>query len=592
MKRRPAPSAEERGAQEIRAAFRAARPHFIFAAFFSMFVNALYLSTPLYMLQIYDRVLQSGSLNTLFFLTILLLVALAVMAVLDVLRTRLLARAGSRLSNQLSITIMRTMVEVKARGERDPKIAQAMRDFDTARNFFSGPGVQAFFDAPWTIIFLLVIVLIHPILGAIAFGGTLLFVALVYINERLVRDPLNEASDANSLVQNTSEIALNSAEAIRSMGMTEELSQRWGAGRANANNLQVRAQDRSAVMSGIIRFLRFALQGLVLGVGAMLAVQQMTTPGGMIAASILTARALAPLEAAVTHWRGFVSSRQALVRVREALENAPVERNRQSLPRPNGELRVEKVYLRAPQGEGYLLQGVSLGLMAGEMLGVVGPSGAGKTSLARALVGLRRPAMGAIRLDGADVSDWDSDELGQYIGYMPQELYLIAGTVRDNICRFEKGEQVDDKVIAAARLAGAHDMILRLPQGYESFVDQNGGMLSAGQRQRVALARALYGEPAFIVLDEPNSNLDQEGEAALIQTLKTLRERGITTVVMAHRSGVLQIVDRLLVLREGRVEHFGARDQVMAELAEKQKATQARLRAVQGGKTDDGGESA
>jgi len=592
MKRRQAASAEERGAQKIRAAFEAARPHFAAAAFFSIFVNVLYLSSPLYMLQLYDRVLQSGSVQTLLFLTILLVVALAVLATLDIIRSRLLSRAGSRLSNQLSTTIMKTMVETKARGERNPKIAQAMRDFDTARNFFGGNGVHAFFDAPWTIIFLLVVTMIHPILGLIAFLGTVLFVALVYLNERLVRTPLNEANDANALVHSTSEVALNSAEAIRSMGMTDELSRRWGEGRANANNLQVRAQDRSALLSGIIRFLRLLLQGIVLGAGALLAINQLVTPGGMIAASILTARALAPLELAVTHWKGFISSRQALARVREALEGAPIERTQQSLPKPQGELRVEKVYLRPPQGDGYLLQGISFGLLPGEMLGVVGPSGAGKTSLAKALVGLRRPAMGAIRLDGADVSDWSPDELGGYIGYLPQELFLIAGTVRDNICRFDAGEGVDERVIAASRLAGAHEMILRLSAGYDSFVDQNGGTLSAGQRQRVALARALYDDPSFIVLDEPNSNLDQEGENALVQTLKVLKQRNVTSVVMAHRAGVLQIVDRLLVLRDGRVEHFGPRDKVMAELNEKQKANQARLRAVQGGKTDDGGDSA
>lgn len=582
MKRKAA-GLTERGANQIRAAFEAARPHFIFAAIFSVFVNALYLASPLYMLQIYDRVLRTGSLTTLGFLTVLLVVALAVLAVLDTLRARILARAGLRLSNQLSSTIMHTMVENRARGQApNPKMSQALRDFDTARNFLAGGGINAFFDAPWTIIFLVVITLLHPILGLIAAVGALIFLALVYLNERAVRGPLTAANEANASVHATSESALNSSEAIRSMGMTEELSRRWSDGRANAAGLQVRAQDRSAFMSGLIRFLRLLLQGLVLGAGALLVIEQVMTPGGMIAASILTARALAPLEQAVTHWKGFISSRQALTRVKEALNEAPDRDSHQTLPRPSGELRVERVYLRSPSNEGYLLQGVTFGIRPGDILGVVGPSGAGKTSLAKALVGLRAPSMGAVRLDGANVAEWRPEELGQYIGYMPQELFLVAGTVRDNICRFERAPDTDEKVIEAAKLAGAHDMILRLPNGYESFVDQNGGALSAGQRQRVALARAVYGDPSFVVMDEPNSNLDQEGEQALIETLKALKARGASVVVMAHRAGILSLADGLLVLRDGKVEHFGPRDQVMAKLNEKQNTR--RLRTVQGGK--------
>ncbi len=592
--KRNAASVSTRGAKQIRAALDAARPHFVFAGVFSIFVNALYLASPLYMLQIYDRVLRTGSLTTLGFLTVLLVVALAVLAVLDTLRSRILARAGSRLSNQLSSTIMRTMVENRARGEApNPKMSQALRDFDTARNFLAGGGVNAFFDAPWTIIFLVVITLLHPILGLISTVGALIFLGLVYLNERAVRGPLTAANEANASVHATSESALNSSEAIRSMGMTEELSRRWSDGRANAAGLQVSAQDRSAFMSGLIRFLRLLLQGLVLGAGALLVIEQAMTPGGMIAASILTARALAPLEQAVTHWKGFISSRQALTRVKEALNEAPERDDHQALPRPKGELRVERVYLRSPSNEGYLLQGVTFGIRPGDILGVVGPSGAGKTSLAKALVGLRSPSMGAVRLDGANVADWRPEELGQYIGYMPQELFLIGGTVRDNISRFERAPDTDEKVIEAAKLAGAHEMILRLSNGYESYVDQNGGTLSAGQRQRVALARAVYGDPSFIVMDEPNSNLDQDGEQALIETLKALKARGASIVVMAHRAGILSLADGLLVLRDGKVEHFGPRDQVMAKLNEKQNTR--RLRSVQGGKADtdnDGGDAA
>ena len=547
---------------ELRRVLHACRGYFVTALIFSLAINLLYLAAPLYMLQVYDRVISSGSQITLLMLTIVLLVAFVALAGLDAVRARVLTRASIRLDRLVAGRVMTAVIDRAAAfgGAR----SQLLRDFDTFRQFVTGPGIHAVFDLPWAPIYILVIFALHPILGAFAFGCALLLISMALLNEWLVRPPLTESNEAAARNYAFTEMSLRNWEVVQAMGMMTGLLQRWGRDRNRMLERQVNASDRAATMQSIIRFLRLSMQSVILGLGAYLVIERLATIGAMFAASILLGRALQPVEQIVGSWRNLVAARSAYRRIHDLLSVTPVRDPNLVLPRPTGRLAVESLSF-APQGSNKpILRGVSFRIEAGEILGVIGPSGAGKSTLARQLVGIMAPSAGAVRLDGADVSTWPKDSLGRYLGYLPQDIELFADTVAANISRFQDG--ADEKVIEAAQLAGVHEMILRLPNGYETQVGEGGAVLSGGYRQRIGLARAVYGNPSLVVLDEPSSNLDSDGDSALADCITQLKEQRVTVVIISHRPATIGVVDKILLIRDGVAEMFGTRAEVLGKL--------------------------
>ena len=547
---------------ELGRVLRACRRYFVTALTFSLAINLLYLASPLYMLQVYDRVVNSASKVTLVMLTIALLIAFLALAGLDSVRARVLTRASVRLDRQLAPGVMTAIIERPA-GQGGGR-GQLLRDFDNFRQFMTGTGIHAIFDLPWAPIYILVIFALHPLLGAFALASALVLIAMAVINEWRVRVPLNEAGVAASRNYSFTEMSLRNTEVVLAMGMAGGLLQRWGRDRDRLMERQVTASDRAATMTSIIRFLRLSVQSVILGLGAYLVIERVATVGAMFAASILLGRTLQPVEQIVGSWRNLLSARSAFGRVRDLLGAAPPRPESVELPRPQGGLAVEGL-LYAPAGMSRpILRGISLRIEPGETLGIIGPSGAGKSTLARQMVGVLRPSAGTVRLDGAEVCSWPRESLGRYVGYLPQDIELFADTVAANIGRFQTGN--DDKIIQAAMLAGVHDMILRLPNGYETQVGEDATILSGGYRQRLALARAVYGDPALIILDEPSSNLDSDGDAALHDCMLKLRKRGTTIVIISHRPATLGVVDKILLLRDGVAEMFGPRAEILAKL--------------------------
>jgi ATP-binding cassette, subfamily C, bacterial len=536
--------------------------YMVSAAVFSLAINLLYLAGPLYMLQLYDRVLSSSSETTLLMLTIALVIAYVTLAGLDVVRARVLTRASVRLDRRVSPQVLVAIINrsAAAGGAR----SQLLRDFDTFRQFVTSTGIHALFDLPWAPIYIAVIFVLHWALGAFALCCGIVLVLMALLNEALVRMPLSEANIAATRNYSFTEMSLRNTEVVRAMGMTGGLLRRWARDRHRLLERQVTASNRAATMQSIIRFLRLSMQSVMLGLGAYLVIERSATAGIMFAASILLGRALQPVEQIVGSWRNLVSARGAYRRVRELLGANPHREASIELPRPEGHISVEGLAFAVPGSAKPLLRGVAFELEAGQVLGVIGPSGAGKSTLARHLVGVLVPTAGAVRLDGAEVSAWARTTLGEYVGYLPQDIELFSDTVAANINRFQAGE--DEATIRAAKIAGVHDLILRLPQGYETPVGEGGAVLSGGYRQRIALARAVYGDPSLVVLDEPSSNLDADGDAALIDCIKQLKERGATVVLISHRPGAIGVVDKILVLWEGSVQLFGPRAEVMARL--------------------------
>jgi PrtD family type I secretion system ABC transporter len=537
------------------------------AGAFSLAINLLYLAAPLYMLQVYDRVVPSGSQVTLLMLTLVLLMAFAALAGLDVARARVLTRMSVRLDRRLAPRIMTAMIDRRtaAGGAR----SQPLRDFDEFRQFITGAGLHALLDAPWAPIYIAVIFLLHWTLGAFALACGVVLVLMALCNEWLVRAPLREAASATARNYGFSEASLRNTEAIRAMGMAEGVLRRWARDRNRLLERQVVASNRAAVMQSLVRFLRLTMQSVILGLGAWLVIERNVTVGAMFAASILLGRALLPIEQITGVWRNLASVRGAASRLRELFAAQPPRDDQMlSLPRPVGHLSVEGLGFVPSGSSTPVLRGVSFRLEAGEALGLIGPSAAGKSTLARHLVGVLTPSVGAVRLDGADVAAWSRAGLGRYVGYLPQDIELIAGTVAANISRFQPGN--DEATIAAARLAGVHDLILRLPHGYDTEIGESGAVLSGGYRQRIALARAVYGDPSLVVLDEPSSNLDGDGDTALDACIRELKRRGTTVVLVSHRPNTIGAVDKVLMLRDGAVELFEARDKVMARMAHSQ----------------------
>lgn len=538
------------------------RGYFATAAIFSLAINLLYLAGPLYMLQVYDRVISSASQITLLMLTMVLLLGYAALAGLDAVRARVLTRASVRLDHQMAPRVMIAVIDRTARGGSTR--SQLLRDFDTFRQFITGAGVHAVFDLPWAPIYILVIFALHPLLGAFALACCIILILLALINELAVKSPLSEANEAASRNYIFTEMSLRNTEVVRAMGMTAGLLRRWSRDRIRMIERQVTASDRASTMQSLIRFSRLSMQSLILGVGAYLVIERLTTAGAMFAASILLGRALQPVEQIVGSWRGLVSARGAFLRLRELLSAHPPRETGLTLPRPDGQLSVDGLSFAPPGTSKAILRGVAFRIEPGEVLGIIGPSGAGKSTLARHLVGVQTPSAGAARLDGADISSWIRSSLGQHLGYLPQDVELFADSIAANICRFDDGD--DNAIIAAAKLAGVHEMIVRLPEGYDTQVGEGGAILSGGYRQRIGLARAVYGNPSLVVLDEPSSNLDADGDAALAHCILQLKQRGTTVVLISHRPATIGVCDKILVLREGVAEMFGPRAEILSRL--------------------------
>ena len=566
---------------ELVEAFAACRGAFVMTGVFSFFINLLMLTAPLYMLQVYDRVLTSRSDATLVAITVLAGGLLLVMGLLDMVRSRILVRVGTRLDQKLNATVFSAVFARMLRGLQAER-AQPLRDVDTMRQFLTGAGPFAFFDAPWVPFYIGVVFLFHPILGFIALGGAVVLFVIALLSEMLTRKPLQTAGADVAAAYAFADSSLRNAEPLEAMGMLEGLRQRWATRHGKGLALQAVASDRAGALTATSKVIRMSLQVAILGAGAALAIRQEITPGVMIAASILMGRALAPVEQAIGSWRQFVGARTAHRRLQELLDQNQLRPERLQLPKATGSLVVENVIAAPPGAKAPVLKGVSFSLAPGEALGVIGPSAVGKSTLARLLVGIWQAASGSVRLDGAELQHWDRKDLGPQIGYLPQDVELFSGTVAENISRFYP-DPPDEAIVAAAQLAGVHEMVLGLPDGYETQIGDNGTFLSGGQRQRVGLARALYGPPALVVLDEPNSNLDNAGDQALMTAITSLKQRGTTVVVMAHRPSAIAAVDKILMLNEGRVGGFGPKDEVLA------KVTQLTPAAYPVGRTASGG---
>jgi len=535
------------------------RPFFAYAAAFSLAINLLLLVSPLYMLQVFDRVLASRSEETLAMLTVAAVVALAAMAALDMVRSRLLAAGGMALERVLGPRALEALLSYEAR-LASPEAAGGLRDAQTLRAFLTGSGVLAIFDAPWLPIFLLVIALFHPLLGAMALAGAVLMVVLAVLNERLARGPLERAHTAGRRAARFIEAGARNTEVVSALGMLPALAAHWQRLNDAALAEQARASRVASRFSSLTKFARQLIQVAMLAAGAWLVVDQQVSAGIMIAGTVLLGRALAPVEMLVASWRPLVDARRAWRRLAAQLEAEP-RRAATELPVPLGALEAERLGFAVSRGEKPILHGVSFRLAAGEALAVIGPSASGKSTLARLVAGVWRPSAGTVRLDGAEIADWPRARLGPHLGYVPQDVELFPGSVASNIARL--GEADDAAVIRAAQRASVHEMILGLPKGYDTEVGASGEALSAGQRQRIALARALYGAPSLVILDEPNSNLDEEGQAALVRAMHRLREEKVTLILIAHRPSLLANIDKVLVLREGGVEVFGDRDEVL-----------------------------
>jgi PrtD family type I secretion system ABC transporter len=549
---------------EVQAALRACRSSALVIIGFSFCVNILTLVSPIYMMQVFDHVLSSRSGDTLIMLTLIAVFALAVLSVIDGLRSQILARIGLWLDDRLGPTVLSGALQTALRSDI-ARASQGPRDLSVLRGFLTGPAITPLMDAPWAPLFIIALFILHPMLGIVGVGGGILLFTLAILNEVLTKKPLNRANAAVAKAQYRTEAALRNAEVIRSMGMLDGVVRLWRRDGEDVKSAQLSAGSRGAVILAFSKFARLMIQTLIMGVGAWLVIHQEASPGAMFASSFLLGRALAPVENAIGTWKSLVSARIAYRRLTELLGVMPATRTRlMSLPRPEGELSVERVTFVPPGSDAPTLRGISFALQPGEVLGVIGPSAAGKSTLARIIAGSWAPSSGNVRLDGADISVWLDADGAHHIGYLPQDIELFAGTVRDNIARLGEADPAD--VIEAAKLVGLHETIMRLPRGYDSDIGEGGVKLSGGQRQRVGLARALFGKPRLVVLDEPNASLDHEGEEALVKAIAHLKSIGTTVIVIAHRPSVLGQADKLLVLRQGMVDAFGARADIIAKL--------------------------
>jgi ATP-binding cassette subfamily C protein len=550
---------------ELGDALRTCRNAFIGVGVMSCMINVLYLTGSLFMLEVYDRVLPSRSVPTLIGLAILAGGMYFFQGILDLIRGRILGRVGTALDESLNRRVFETIVRLPltAGGRNDG--LQPLRDLDSVRSFLAGMGPGAFFDLPWLPFYLAICFAFHVMIGLTALIGAIILVGLTLVTEYMSRAPAREATGLAARRNELAAVSRRNAEVLIAMGMSERLTSRWIEANQNYLAGNQRASDIAGGLGAIAKVLRMTLQSAVLAVGAYLVIHQEATAGIIIAGSILSARALAPVDLAIAHWKGFVAARQSWHRLNRLLEQMPARPGQMLLQNPSSRLSVEGISMVPPGDQKIIVQDVTFALDAGTALGVIGPSGSGKSSLVRALVGVWQPFRGKVRLDGAALDQWSSDVLGCHIGYLPQDVELFAGTIAQNISRFDP-EVSSEKIIAAAKEAGVHQIIIKMRDGYDTQVGEQGTALSAGQAQRVALARALYGDPFLIVLDEPNSNLDTEGDEALTRAVRAARERGAIVVIVAHRPVGIEAVDQLLVLRDGRMQAFGPKETVLGQV--------------------------
>ncbi|HET7192281.1 MAG TPA: type I secretion system permease/ATPase [Pseudolabrys sp.] len=564
---------------ELAEALAACRGAFYGTAVISGMSNVLMLTGAMFMLEIYDRVLPSRSMPTLVGLLVLVAALFTALGVLDAIRGRILVRIGGALDESLSGRVYDTLIRLPLRAGAYSDGAQPLRDLDAIRSYLSGLGPVALFDLPWIPLYLAICFAFHPLIGFTALGGAIILIALTLLAESLMRAPTKAATDAAIQRNTLAEASRRNAEALIAMGMAGRLASRWNEANRQYMHSQREASDLGGGLGAISKVLRMMLQSGVLAVGAYLVIHQEASAGIIIAGSILSARALAPVDLAIAHWKGFVNARQSWQRLNKLLTLAPAQLAPMQLQKPVQRLTVEGVSASPPGVPKIVVQDASFQLEAGQGLGIIGPSGSGKSSLARLLVGVWQPLRGNVRLDGAALNQWAPDALGRHIGYLPQDVELLAGTVAQNISRFEPRPD-NEAVIAAAKAVGVHDLIVRLPAGYDTPIGEQGSALSAGQAQRIALARAVYRDPFLIVLDEPNSNLDSEGEEALTKAITGIRERMGIVVVVAHRPSAIAGVDHLLMMNQGRIQAVGPKEEVLSKVLHRPVAMPRPLKVV------------
>lgn len=558
----------------LQAALRVCKGSFLSVGFFSLFVNTLMLVPTFYMIQISGRVVPSSSTSTLIMLTLILTVLMLTLGSLEWVRSRIMVRISNRMDVLLSRDVYRASFKRALSSGGMDASAQSLNDLTSLRQFLTGSGLFAFFDAPWLPIYTAVMFMFHPWFGWMTVGAAVVLVGLAYLNHRYTSNALAEANKQSITANLQTTKNLRNAEVIESMGMLDTLMGRWAARQRRVLVLQSAASDKGGILTSISKTFRNWAQSMMLAAGAYLVITHEINPGLMMAGSLLLGRALSPIDQMIGSWKGFVAARMQYQRLNDTLQKLHSEPERMSLPAPEGHIQVENLVVAPPGAKAAVIRNISFVAPAGSIVGIVGPSAAGKSTLARALLGIWPPQHGTVRLDGADISAWDKRELGPHLGYLPQDIELFEGSISDNIARFTKVDP--EQVVLAARIAGVHEMILQLPDGYDTVIGSEGVNLSGGQRQRIGLARAVYGSPRLIVLDEPNSNLDEVGERALSVALQKIKETGATVFIISHRPNILSRLDRVMVLSAGTLSMYGARDQVIAELAQQQAKAQAK----------------
>lgn len=555
----------QRPVASIGEALRRCRQSFLIAGVVSFFINILILVPMIYMMQVYDRVMASSSVSTLGMLTALLIFLLGVMGALEWVRSQILVVTSNRLDQILSARVFDAMFYTALPSSGRAATAQPLNDLLQLRQFLTGSGLFAFFDAPWLPLNVLIMWWFHWSYGLVALISAFILMGLNLWTELATRDLLKRANDESIESSGHTQRNLRNIEVIEAMGILPRLRERWQVKQMNLLTLQSKASARAGLIAAISKLYRTVIQSLILGLGAYLAIEKEISPGAMIAGSMLLGRALAPLDLLIGTWKGFVGARDAYGRLNRLLEFSPLKEPPMPLPPPTGQIKMENVAIVPPGSQKPIISGVNIVIEAGQQVAVIGPSAAGKSTLVRAMLGLYRPAVGTVRIDGADIIQRDRSELGAHIGYLPQDVELLDGTIGENIARFGLIDALE--VVDAAKRAGIHDMLLRLPQGYDTVIQGQGSILSAGQRQRLGLARALYGSPRIIILDEPNSNLDQDGEEALANALGSIRASGATVIMVTHRPSILKQVDSIAYMRQGQLVAFGPRDEVLKALS-------------------------
>ncbi|MCX6077344.1 MAG: type I secretion system permease/ATPase [Campylobacterales bacterium] len=549
---------------ELKSAIMQSKKSFIIVGFFSLFINLLMLVPSLYMLQLYDRVMTSRSIETLVMLTLIVLILFITMATLEIVRSKILVLVGNKLDNLLSKRVFDSLFDL-ANAQPGKASSMPLNDLTQIRQFMTGNGLFAFFDAPWMPIYIAVLFMFHPWFGYFAIFAGIVLLILTILNEYDTKEKLLEANVMSRASTMYVDSNLRNAEVVNAMGMKERIQHIWRDKYYAFLNAQTDASNKAGVWSNVSKSLRMLFQSLMLGLGGYLAIKSEVSPGMMIAGSIIMGRALAPLDLMIGSWKGFSSARTSYERLEGLLENFPKDKEHMQLPAPQGEILLEGVVVIPPNAQQPSIRGISMKIDKGDVVGIVGPSAAGKSSLARIILGLWPLSAGKARLDKADIYQWDKVDLGKYIGYLPQDIELFEGTISQNISRFAEVDSA--KVVEAATKAGVHEMILRLPNGYDTKIGAGGESLSGGQRQRVGFARAIYNNPVLVVLDEPNSNLDDQGEAALVEAIKALKESKTTVIIITHRPNILQVTNKLAVIKQGLLELYGDTNEVLARLA-------------------------